>query len=192
MNLSEQHVFDALYARRSIRLYRDQPVEQAKLVRLLQAAMAAPSACNIQPWEFVVVSEPEGMARLREVIPENGHYNAPAAIVVCGCPELIPWDDDDGGADCCAAIENMLIAAVAMGLGSVWIGGFDRGAIRALLDIPAQVVPIGIVYLGYPAEAKEPRTQYLPTAVHWQHYDTARPRDRRPGSLLAGKGARGE
>lgn len=187
MTQFEKALFAALYARRSIRRYQERPVEPERLVRLLQAAMAAPSACNIQPWEFVVVSTPEGMAQLRAAIPQNGNYNAPAAIVVCGYPALIPWDGDDGAADCCAAIENMLLAATAMGLGAVWIGGFDRETIRGLLDIPADVAPIGIVYVGYPAEAKEPRTQYLDQAVHWQQYDRARPHPRRPGSLLEPK-----
>ena len=171
----EAHVFQALYDRRSIRAYQEsQPVEQDKLIQLLKAAMAAPSACNIQPWAFVVVSEPDGMARLRAAIGENGDYNAPAAFVVCGHPALIPWDGDEGLADCSAAIENMLTAATAMGLGTVWIGGFDRAVIRQLLGIPEDAAPLGIVYVGYPAESHAPRTQYLEEAVHWQVYDPTR------------------
>ena len=71
-----------------------------------------------------------------------------------------------------------------MGLGSVWIGGFDPNAIRKLLDIPASVVPVGIVYFGYAAEQKEPRTQYLEEAVHWQKYDPEREHRPRSGSLV--------
>ena len=185
MNPYEQHVFDAIYGRRSIRAYReDREVEHEKIIKLLRAGMAAPSACNIQPWEFIVITDPEAVSRVRAGIPRYGDYNAPVIIVVCGVPELIPWEGDAGTADCCAAIENMLIAATAMGLGSVWIGGFDTPALRELLDIPEPVVPLGVVYFGYPAERKEPRTQYLEEAVHWQKYDDERGRRPRPGSLI--------
>lgn len=188
MSQYEAQVFEALYGRRSIRQYQqERPVERKKLVKLLQAAMAAPSACNIQPWEFVVVSEPEGMAGLRATIGDNGDYNAPAAVVVCGYPALIPWEGDEGLADCSAAIENMLTAAAPLGLGTVWIGGFDRTAIRQLLGIPEEAVPLGIVYVGYPAESHAPRTQYREAAVHWQVYDQAREQGKRPGALVEPK-----
>ena len=188
MTQYEDHVFDALYARRSIRNYlEDSEVEREKIVRLLKAGMAAPSACNIQPWEFIVVTEKARVGLIKESIAKWGNYNAPVVIVVCGYPDFIPWEGDDGVIDCSAAIENMLIAATAMELGSVWIGGFDRSSIRDLLDIPDSVVPIGVVYLGYPAEQKEPRTQYLEEAVYWQKYDPEREHQRRPGSLVSGK-----
>lgn len=188
MSQYEDHVFQALFGRRSIRAYRDdRQVAQADIVKLLQAAMAAPSACNIQPWEFVVVTEPEPLSRVKATTGSNGQYNAPVAIVVCGVSALIPWPGDDGTADCAAAIENLLTAATAMGLGTVWIGGFDRAALRQALDIPESITPVGMVYLGYPAEEKEPRTQYLAEAVHWQRYDSTRQPERRPGSLVGGK-----
>jgi nitroreductase len=192
VNDYEDHVFDAIYGRRSIRRYRDDtPVEHEKVVRLLEAAMAAPSACNIQPWEFIVATECEAVDAIRLAVGDNGHYNAPVAIVVCGCRDLIPWEGDDGVVDCAAAIENMLLAATAMGLGSVWIGGFDPSTIRAALGIPEHVVPVGIAYFGYPAEAKEPRTQYIESAVHWQRYDRRRPHEPRPGCLIRPKASSG-
>jgi nitroreductase len=184
MDLYEQHVFDALFGRRSIRAYLDRPVQHAKIVKLLQAAMAAPSACNIQPWEFVVVTDPERVRSIKQALADNGNYNAPLVIVVCGYADFIPWEGDHGTVDCCAAIENMLIAATALGLGSVWIGGFDPASIRALLDIPEEVFPVGIAYFGYAAEHKEPRTQYLEEAVYWQTYDPTRERRPRPGNLI--------
>ena len=170
--------------RRVAAYLEDKPVEREKIVKLLQAGMAAPSACNIQPWEFVVVTEKTPVGLLKKVLTENGNYNAPVVIVVCGYTEFIPWEGDEGTADCCAAIENMLIAATAMGLGSVWIGGFDRASIRTVLDIPESVFPIGIVYVGYAAEQKEPRTKYVPEAVYWQKYDPTREHKPRPGNLI--------
>jgi nitroreductase len=184
VNLYEEHVFDALLGRRSIRAYLDRPVEHEKIIKLLQAAMAAPSACNIQPWEFVVLTDPERVRALKAAVVENGSCNAPLVIVVCGHGDYIPWEGDHGLVDCCAAIENMLIAATAMGLGSVWIGGFDAASIRELLDIPQDVFPVGIAYFGYAAEQKEPRTQYVEQAVYWQKYDPTRERRPRTGNLI--------
>ena len=107
MTQYEDHVFDALYARRSIRNYlEDSEVEREKIVRLLKAGMAAPSACNIQPWEFIVVTEKARVGLIKESIAKWGNYNAPVVIVVCGYPDFIPWEGDDGVIDCSAAIEN--------------------------------------------------------------------------------------
>lgn len=169
-------LFDVLYKRRSIRNYvADKPVEREKIELLLKAAMAAPSACNLQPWEFIVVDEPVGLGRLKECIDGgNGrHYNAPAAFVVCGNKSYIPWESD-GSADCCAAIENMLLAVTVLELGAVWIGAIDGDAIKKLLDIPEHVAVISVVLFGYPAEQKRPRTQYTEEAVYWQKYDPSR------------------
>ena len=185
MDPFEQHVFDAIYARRSIRAYQEgREVEQEKIMNLLKAAMAAPSACNIQPWEFVVVTDKETTSSIKQSIPQFGNYNAPLIIVVCSYAKYIPWENDEGLVDCSAAIENMLIAATAMQLGSVWIGGFDRAAIRSILDIPEHVVPAGVIYFGYPAEHPEPRTKYVEEAVYWQKYDPEREHEHRPGSLI--------
>lgn len=184
MDQKEQIVFDVLYGRRSIRHYQDnRAVEHEKIVTLLQAAMAAPSACNIQPWEFIVVTDEETVSQIKGSIERWGDYNAPLIIVVCSYPALIPWGSD-GVIDCSAAIENILIAATAMGLGSVWIGGFHPPSIRRILNIPEDVVPQGLVYLGYPAEQPAPRTQYLEELVHWQRYDPSKQQKPRPGDII--------
>ncbi len=117
--------------------------------------------------------------------PKFGNYNAPLVIVVCSYAKYIPWENDDGIVDCSAAIENMLIAATVLGLGSVWIGGFDAPAIRRILDIPEDVAVMGVVYFGYTAEHPEPRTKYVEEAVHWQKYDLEREHQPGPGNLLA-------
>jgi nitroreductase len=186
MNLFEEHVFSAIYGRRSIRAYVEgRTVEPEKIEKLLRAAMAAPSACNIQPWEFIVVTDKEKIAQIKQSIARWADYNTPLIIVVCSYTKYIPWEGDGGIVDCAAAIEYMLIAAAALELGSVWIGGFDPPAIRRLLEIPEHVLPAGVVYLGYPAEVKEPRTKYLEEAVYWQRYDPEREHPPRPGNILA-------
>lgn len=179
----ENAVFEVIMARRSIRSYQEKPVERETLVRLLKAGMAAPSACNLQPWEFIVVTEKEQMDALRRLC-HQGDYNAPAAVVFCGSPSHIPWEGDGWMIDCSMAAENMLLAAQAMGLGSVCIGGFDGTGLRELLRIPSKVIPMMVVYFGYPAEEKLPRTYYNEMAVYWESYDPERRRSMRTLDML--------
>jgi len=166
---------ETIFARRSIRAYTERPVDRETLKLLLQAAMAAPSAANSQPWEFIVIDEIEALDGLRGQL-RFGQYNAPAAIVVCGSPETA---HNSAGRrfwvqDCSAAIENILIAAAGLGLGTVWIGVYPLPAVvQAVsqeLGLPEQVIPLGVIYVGHPAEEKPPRTQYDEHRVYWQHY----------------------
>jgi nitroreductase len=137
--------------------------------------MAAPTACNAQPWEFVVVDQAMGMEELRRILP-YGKYNSPAAIVVCGSEDkaLNNCAEKYWVQDCSAALENILVAAAGQGLGTVWVGVYPIDeriqAVRAALDLPPTVTPLGVVYVGYPGEEKEPRTQYEESRVHWGKY----------------------
>ncbi len=174
-------ILDIIFKRRSIRHYTDQPVSSDLLVSLLQAAMAAANACNSQPWEFVVITEKEQLDQLRERL-QFARYNAPAAIVVCGNVNIAHssaakhyWVQD-----CCATMENILIAATGLGLGSVWIGLYPQPSVmkpvRAVLNIPDHVTPLAMAYVGFPAEEKRPRTQYDEYRVHWQAYEPRKKR----------------
>ena len=166
---------ETIFSRRSIRKYTDQPVELEKLELLLKAAMAAPSAMNCKPWEFVLVTDPEKLAQFRKRLL-FGDRNAPAAIVVCGNPGLsanpaakLFWVQD-----CSAATENILIAAVGLGLGTVWIGVHPVAkfvkTVRSIVSIPKNVTPLCIVYVGYPLDGKPTRTQYDAGRVHRETY----------------------
>ncbi|MCJ7624759.1 MAG: nitroreductase family protein [Anaerolineaceae bacterium] len=170
-----EDIQDIIYKRRSIREYQDRPVEEQKLTLLVKAAMAAPTACNNQPWEFVIVTEKAVMDVFREKM-SYGKYNAPAAIVVCGNPEvyLEPSCGMCWVQDCSAATENMLLAAVGLDLGTVWLGVYPDektiNKVREVVALPENVTPLGVIYVGYPGEEKEARTQYEERRVHWQKY----------------------
>ncbi len=165
----------AIFQRRSIRKYTDQPVEPEKLDLLLQAGMAAPSAMNCKPWEFIVVTKPDTLAQFRQKLM-FGDRNAPAAIVVCGNPGLstnpaarLFWTQD-----CSAATENILVAAAGLGLGTVWVGvhpvvTFVR-TVRKILSIPRGVTPLCLIYVGYAETPKPARTQYDPARVFQEKY----------------------
>ena len=158
--------------RRSLLKFTDQPVEQDKIILLLEAAMAAPTAMNGQPWEFVVITEKEVMDKFRAGLM-FAKMNAPAAICVLGSSRM---QKNKAGEkfwvqDCSAATENILLAATALGLGSVWIGihpvALFKRQVSKILNLPEGVTPLNLIYIGYPAEEKEPRTQYEEARVQW-------------------------
>jgi nitroreductase len=177
-------ILEHILARRSIRRYTAEPVSEEDVTHLLQAAMAAPSASNRRPWEFVVVTEEEVLAALRRGLL-FGRYRAPLAIAVCGnLHRAYPgFAKEFWIQDCSAATENLLLAASGLGLGAVWIGVYPIAPfvrhVRQVLHLPEHVIPLNIVYVGHPAESKEPRTQYEDTRVFWQRYGASKAEQKR-------------
>lgn len=163
---------EIIFARRSIRAYTSKPVSKADLAKLLEAGMAAPSGRDLKPWHFVVVEDRATLERLAEA-HEHGKMlkRAAAAIAVCGDTTVSP---DFWIQDCAAATENILIGAVALGLGAVWLGCHPRehrvSAIREVLAIPRHFGILSLISIGYPAEKKEPRTQYSEERVHHEKW----------------------
>ena len=148
-------------------MYTDEPVSEGELQSLLEAGMAAPSASNRKPWHFVVVTDREILGALAAAHPYGKMLaRAGAAIAVCGDPGISSWWVQD----CSAATENILVAAAALGLGAVWLGSHGKpereDAIRTVLGIPDEVGVLSLLSIGYPAEQKEPRTQYDAGRVH--------------------------
>lgn len=170
---------EIIYSRRSIRSYTDEKVPEELLIEVVKAGTSAPTAANCQPWEFIIIND-EGILQDLRRSCVFARYNAPAAVVVCGNLQLAfkGKGKEFWVQDCSAAIENMLISALGYDLGTVWIGIYPIEAhvntIRKILDIPEYAVPLGIVYIGYPAETKEPRTRYNEKRVYWQKYDPKR------------------
>jgi len=161
-----------IFARRSIRKYTVEQIGEEDIKTLLEAAMAAPSASNLKPWHFVVVTDRQTLDDLAEAHPHGKMlFEAPLCIAVCGDPTISRryWVQD-----CSAAAENLLLAAVAGGLGAVWLGVYPRedrvAAIRRVLSIPETMVPLNLISIGHPAEEKEPRTQYDEARVHRENW----------------------
>ena len=160
---------DAILSRRSIRKYTAQPVSEEVIKELLEAAMAAPSAGNEQPWHFVVMDD----RGILDEIPKFHPYSrmleeAPMAILVCGDLELQKYEGY-WVQDCSAATENLLIAAQAKGLGAVWLGVYPIEervvGFRKLLGVPDHVIPFALISIGYPAEQKIRADRYDSTRV---------------------------
>lgn len=178
-------IFDCINKRRSIRKYKDIEVEKEKIDLLIKAGMVAPSACNTQPWEFIVITDGNVLMELRNGM-QFARHNAPVAIVVCANTKLSKGVNQ-WGKDCSAAIENILLAATAVELGSIWIGIHGLPAAEKIasriLDTPKHVIPFGMVYIGYSDEEKGLRTQYNENRVYWQKYDQTRKHRARPKNL---------
>ncbi|MFQ6102414.1 MAG: nitroreductase family protein [Anaerolineae bacterium] len=161
-------LIQTIFARRSIRKYTAEPVDEEDVNTLLEAAMAAPSSSNRKPWHFVVVTDRRTLDALAEVHPYGKMlFEAVLCISVCGDPTI---SERSWVQDCSAATENLLLAATALGLGAVWLGVHPMeervAAIREVLNIPETIVPLNLIPIGHPAEEKELRTQYDETRVH--------------------------
>lgn len=167
-----QAALDNLLARRSIRVYTDQPVDPAAIDVMLRAAMAAPSGSNARPWHFVVVTERE---RLQKLATAHLHAalieRAALAIVVCGDAEISArhWVED-----CAIATQNILLAATALGLGSCWVAMYPEQSraevCRAACQIPDRMQVLCAVALGHPAATLPARTQYDAERVHRERW----------------------
>ena len=158
----------AILSRRSIRKYTPQAPSAETINTLLEAAMAAPSANNAQPWHFVVVTERAQLAALAAVLPYGQMLKqAPLAIAVCA---EVARDERYWVQDCSAAAENILVAAHSLGLGGVWLGTYPReervAGVVQTLGLPEGVLPLSVLSLGYPAEERAAPNRYDQTRVH--------------------------
>jgi nitroreductase len=155
---SNMTVNEAIHARRSIRKYKKAELSQEQIDALLEAAMLAPSANNSRPWEFVVVKSREHLDKILKIHPYAGMLKeASAAIVVCSRTE-----SDFFPQDCGAAVENILLEAVELGLGTCWCGVYPRENLvkgfREALGIRS--IPFCVIAVGVPAESPGPRGSY--------------------------------
>jgi nitroreductase len=164
-----------LKGRRSIRRYQDKPVPDDLLNEVLEAGRWAPSASNRQPWDFIVVRDPE----IRAAVAEHAAYffikwahveEAPVIIALCGDarnPVYRQFLHEDIG----LAGSHMMLQAAALGLGTCWLGGVNREAIGQILKVPSQTEVIGLLTLGFPAEDPAPPARKpLAEIVHYDIY----------------------
>jgi nitroreductase len=165
---------DALFTRRSIRKYTNQPVSEVDLSYILKAAMAAPSAGDQQPWHFIVINKRDILDQVPDVHPHAAMIkDAPAAVLVCG-DESLEVHQGYWVQDCSAATENLLIAAEARSLGAVWLGVYPRETrvegLQRLLGLPAHVIPFALIPIGHPAEKHPPAQRFNTERVKYNHW----------------------
>ncbi len=146
---------DVILNRRSIRRYKQKEIPENVLDKILEAGRQAPSAMNRQPWHFVVLSDDGIKKELSKGLFNRHVKDSPVTIVGCASTGLI--DRKWSTIDTSIALQNMVIAAWAMGLGSCWIGDFKEKKVKQLLDIPDKWKVVALVSFGYPAEKPHQR-----------------------------------
>ena len=161
---------NAIFTRTSIRKFENKPVEARKVEKMLRAAMAAPSAGDQRPWEFYVVEDRDVLEKLAKCSPYAGcTAHAPMAFVACArkeayFPENIPMDMS-------AAVENLLLEAVELGLGAVWLGIApleDRMAAAAkAIDLPEVLDVFAVIPCGYPTKVEPQEDHFEEARVHY-------------------------
>ena len=167
----------AIHTRRSIRKFEDKPVSEEDIQKIIAAGMSAPSARNAQPWQFIVIDDKELLDEVPRINP-NAHMadKSPVSLLICGDLDLEKsvgyWP-----VDCAAAVQNLLLAAHALGLGAVWTGVWPREqrmeGFRQLCRLPENIVPHAFIPLGYPAEQPEAKDRFRPDRIRenlWQDY----------------------
>ncbi|MDH5200413.1 MAG: nitroreductase family protein [Candidatus Bathyarchaeota archaeon] len=169
---------DIIRERKSVRAFTAQEVSDEEAETLVEAACLAPSAGNLQPWEFVVVRDPGVKNRLVDAAHGQSFISeAPVVFVVCAVPGRSASGYGSRGRelyclqDTAAAVQNLLLTATANGLGSCWIGAFDEGRAADALGLPEGVRPVAIVPVGYPAESPRQRPRRpVKQVTHWDRW----------------------
>lgn len=166
-------VFEAVKNRRSIRKFKPTPLGRETLELLLDAARWAPSAGNLQPWIFIVIRNEATRAALARAAFDQGFVaQAPAVIAVVAAP---PADSPYGERgrdlyclqDTAAAVQNILLAAYALGLGTCWVGAFDEDAAAEVLELGPGERPVALIAVGEPAHKRTSTRKALAEVVRW-------------------------
>lgn len=165
---------EAIITRRSIRKYLNQVIDKEKLDIIIKAAMYAPSARNTQSWQFLVISDKKMLNSVTKVHPYSSMMTkASHAILVCGDKSLEP-DEAYCNQNCSAATQNILLAAHALGIGSVWLGVYPKEdrvkGVSALFELPEHILPVSIIALGYPNERPKQPDRFNPKRVHFDKW----------------------
>lgn len=167
-------VIAAILERRCVREFKEDPVPRATVGRLIDAARWAPTAGNLQPWQFYVVYNDKKKRALAQAALDQTYVGeAPVVIVVCIEPELSAARYEERGSnlyaiqDSAAAAQNIMLAACGYGLGTCWVGSFDETLVSNALGLPRGVLPVVIIPVGYPArDHQAPARRPVEEIVH--------------------------
>lgn len=175
-------VFEAIINRRSVRAFKQDPIPEELLNKVLEVARWAPSAGNLQARDYIIVRDPEIKKKLYEAaLSQRFIEEAPLDLVVCANEERSAWKYGERGKelycllDAAAAVQNLLLAVHALGLGACWIGAFNDEAVSKILNLPRGVRPIAIIPIGYPNQKPlTPPRMNLKDVVHTNRYEAKR------------------
>lgn len=174
---TDNAALENIMTRTSIRQYQPgRAIPKDTVELLLRAAMAAPTAVNCQPWQFIVIDNRETLDSLAQILP-NAKMLGQASIAIIPCGDLSKTFEAEPSfwiQDVSAATENLLLAAHSLGLGAVWTGVYpthERVAdVSKHLGLPANVIPLAVVPIGYPEGEQQPKDKWNPDAVHYNRW----------------------
>jgi nitroreductase len=181
-------ILNLLKSRRSIRVYQDKPVPLDFLLQILEAGRWAPTGANLQPWHFIVVTDPETRKEIGKVarfffIKSSFVEKAPLVLILGFDTRKGKY----GRYDVTLAGGNMMTMATNLGLGTCWIGAFDEPKVKETLGIPKPIEVIALITLGYPDEkAETPSRVELEKIVHWESWSNVRKQTLRDGVIRSG------
>lgn len=163
-------VFEAIHNRRSIRKYEDKKISPEMIKEILGAGMMAPSAGNAQPWQFIVIDDHEILDTVKEINPYAAMAShAPLGILVCGDLSLEKYPGY-WVQDCAAAVQNILLAVHAKGLGAVWTGVYNNdervAGFTKKFNLPDNIIPHAFIVVGWPAQESKPQDRYKEERIH--------------------------
>lgn len=168
---------DLAQKRYSVRNYLSTPIEEEKLVRVVETALLAPSAVNFQPWKFVLVTDPELLAKLHSCYHRDWFKSAPACIVAIGDHDKgwhRPTDGKDfTDIDVAIAIDHLMLAATEVGLGTCWICHFNAEKCAEYFNLSSNLEPIAMIPIGYPipGTAPEKKRKTIDQLVSWNSFE---------------------
>lgn len=173
-NEKDMETFQAIINRRSIRKYKSEKIEEEKIQSLLRAAMYAPSAMNLQPWHFIVINSLDVINETVKSVPHAEMIKqSGAAILICGDSSL-EKNESWLIQNCSAAVQNILLAAFDLGLGSCWIAvhGMDEIVknLKGQFKLPSEIIPIALVAIGYPDEEVKAEERFKMEKVHFNKW----------------------
>ena len=152
-------LYETIKTRRSIRAYKKDQVEDDKLDRIIDAARLAPTAANKQPFSLIVIKNEQVKHKLKDAYSQEWFYTAPVIICACALPDTA-WKRNDGrryvDVDVAIAMDHLILAASAEGLGTCWIAAFKPEVVKDVLNIPDNLEPLILTPLGYPEIIPEP------------------------------------
>ena len=167
-------VQEALLRRRSIRKYKNKKISKKNIDKILKAAMYAPSAMNLQAWHFIVIDDRDILIEtIKSISYAEMLKQSSAAILVCG-DSLIEKNESWLLQNCSASIQNILLSAYGLGIGSCWIAihGMDDvyKNVKAQFKLPGNIVPVALISLGYPDEEVKAEERYKEEKIHYNNW----------------------
>lgn len=169
-------VIQNILTRSSVRKYQPCDIDKDTIKGILQCAMAAPTAVNMQPWKFIAITDQKVKEEISDKLPNaKMAKEASFVVIVCGLPgKDDTFSKDYWLQDCSAASENLLLAAHALGYGAIWTGVYPKEdkikIVREILAIPDDIIPLNIIPVGKPEGLNEPKNKYHEDNIHWESW----------------------